>query len=238
MQRYQGLQLLGTLAAVAIVYTAIQRAVIFPDQKSWFSLRLSWAELRTAALAVILYIAFLVAIFVVTIVATVPVVIAVAAAGGGEDGFVKIAMTIFAVIIGVLLALAYPMGRLAMSIPMSIGENRFRLFEAWNFTRGYGWQLLLIFLLVAVMLVMIQVVMLIVLGVGAISTIGSLDPGDISAYFKRPDWVKDAMGWLMAAGACWLVLVLVSAPITVAPWAEAYRRIAGVQTQDAHSVFE
>ncbi len=48
------------------------------------------------------------------------------------------------------MAIGYPFVRLTMAIPMSLAENRFRLFEAWTLTKGYGWPLLSLALFLAV----------------------------------------------------------------------------------------
>ncbi len=142
MQEFQGLQLLGGLAAIALVFTATQRAVLFPQKSKFFYLRVSWAELRTAIVAIILYVLFIMAVIVAVIVLSIPLIGFLVAAGGGlASHVVGVVGMSFLLMFLVTAAIGYPFVRLTMAIPMSLAEDRFRLFEAWTLTKGYGWPL-------------------------------------------------------------------------------------------------
>jgi hypothetical protein len=239
MQSLEGLQLLGGLAAIALVFTAIQRAVLFPEKSSFFYLRVSWAELRSAIVVVILYVLFIVAVMVAVIVLSIPLIGFLVAAGGGMASHVVgvIGMT-FLMMFLVTAGIGYPFIRLTMAIPMSLAEDRFRLFEAWTLTKGYGWPLFALALLLVLGVIASEILLFGVLFTAAVGAMGGFDIRHFQAFFGQPDWVQRGMGWLVLIGLVYAVLAMVMTPLMVAPWARAYQLITGVKTEDEHAVFD
>jgi hypothetical protein len=239
MQGLQGLELLGSLAAIALVFTATQRAVLFPQKSKFFYLRVSWAELRTAIVAIILYVLFILAVIVAVIVLSIPLIGFLVAAGGGVASHVVgvIGMT-FLLMFLVTAAIGYPFVRLTMAIPMSLAEDRFRLFEAWTLTKGYGWPLFALALVLALGVIASEVVLFGVLFTAAVGAMGGFDVHHFQAFFGQPDWVQRSMGWLVLIGLVYAVMAMVMMPVMVAPWARAYQLITGVKTEDEHAVFD
>jgi hypothetical protein len=239
MQSLEGLQLLGGLAAIALVFTAIQRAVLFPQKSNFFYLRISWAELRTAIVVVILYVLFILAVIVAVIVLSIPLIGVLVAAGGGLASHVVgvIGMS-FLLVFLVTAGIGYPFVRLTMAIPMSLAESRFRLFEAWTLTKGYGWPLFALALLLVLGVIASEIVLFGVLFTAAVGAMGGFDVRHFQAFFGEPDWVQRGMGWLVLIGLFYAVLAMVMMPLMVAPWARAYQLITGVKTEDEHAVFD
>ena len=239
LQNVEGLQLLGALAAVAIVFTGIQRAVLFPQSSGLFYLRLSWAELRTALITVVLYVLFIVAVILTAIVLSVPLIGFLVAAGGGLASHVVgvIGMS-FLLMFLVTAGIGYPFIRLTMAIPMSLAENRFRLFEAWTLTKGYGWPLVALALLLVLGVIASEIVLFGVLFAAAVGAMGGFDLRHFQAFFSDPDWVQRGMGWILLIGLFYAFLAMVMMPLMVAPWAKAYQLITGVKTEDEHAVFD
>jgi hypothetical protein len=239
MQGLEGLQLLGGLAAIAIVFTAIQRAVLFPQRSQFFYLRLSWSELRTALVAVVLYVLFIVAVIVAVIVLSIPLIGVLVAAGGGLASHLVgvIGMTILLMFV-VMAGIGYPFVRLTMAIPMSLAENRFRLFEAWTLTKGYGWPLFALAMLLVLGVIASEIVLFGVLFTAAVGAAGGFDVEHFKAFFGDPEWVQRGRGWLGLIGLFYAVLAMIMMPLMVAPWARAYQLITGVRTEDEHAVFD
>jgi hypothetical protein len=239
MQSLEGLQLLGGLAAIALVFTAIQRAVLFPQQSYLFYLRLSWSELRTGLIAVVLYVLFILAVIVAVIVLSVPLIGFLVAAGGGlASHLVGVIGMSFLLVFVVIAAIGYPFVRLTMAIPMSLAENRFRRFEAWTLTKGYGWPLFALAMLLVLGVLASEVVLFGVLFTAAVGAAGGFDVQHFKTFFGEPDWVQRGRGWLGLIGLFYAVLAMVMMPLIVAPWARAYQLITGVKTEDEHGVFD
>jgi hypothetical protein len=239
MQNLEGLQLLGTLVAIALVFNAIQRAVLHPEDTRLFSFRLGWAELRTAIIVVILYVLFIVAVIVSTIILSIPVIGVALSAGGGLASHVVgvIGVTVLMMFL-ITMAIGYPFVRLTMAIPMSLAENRFRLFEAWTLTKGYGWPLFALALLLTLGVFASEVVLFGSLLVAFVGTVHGFDWPHLQTFFAQVDWVQKSMGWLVLIGLVYVLLATVMMPVVVAPWARAYQLIAGVKTEDEHALFD
>ena len=239
MQSLQGLQLLGGLAAMAVVFTAIHRAVLFPQVKTFCSLRFSWAELRTGVIVVVLYVLFIVAIVVGSILLSIPLIGMVIAAGGGLASHLVGVLGMGVVMLLLLTAaIGYPFVRLSMAIPMSLAENRFRLFEAWTLTKGYGWPLFALALLLALGVFVSVAVLFAILLIAAVGAAHGFDAVHFQAFFAQADWVQKSMGWMILIALVYALLATVMMPLVVAPWARAYQLITGGKTEDEHGIFD
>lgn len=239
MQSLQGLQLFGALAAVAIVFTAIQRAVLFPQDKAFCSLRFSWAELRTAVIVVVLYVLFILAVAISTILLSIPLIgMAIAAGGGLASHLVGVLGMGIGMLLLITAAIGYPFVRLTMAIPMSLAENRLRLFEAWSLTKGYGWPLFALALLLTLGVLVSEILLFGIALAAVVGAVHGFDRAHFQAFFAEADWVQKSMGWMILIALVYALLATVMMPLVVAPWARAYQLIAGGKTNDEHAIFD
>jgi len=135
--------LLG-LVCQALLLGAAYRAVLFPQERGFFYLRLGMRELWLGLTFLVLVILLLVAMFIVMLPMMIVAGIAAAATAGGSGSGVGAGVAVlfgFIALFGGLGVLFWMGLRLSLALPMSFAERRFRLFESWDRTRGLGWTL-------------------------------------------------------------------------------------------------
>jgi hypothetical protein len=228
------LSFVAGIAIVAIVTPAIYRAVMFPEaERRNFYLRLGKAELHMALIYIVLGLFAIIAVVAAILLLAIPfgIVFGVSLSVGEPSAAMAVPMVLLAVLIGVglFLAFVWVFGRLWMATAMTVAEGRLRLFEGWAFTKGYGWKLvgmnLLVFLIVFGLYLIIALVVVLIIGVLA-ATAGIAVGADL-----------DPTGGFGAISGAIIALVVIALPlaiailaafqaITIAPWASAYKRIA------------
>ena len=225
MMQMQGLSLLTGLASMAVtivIYCAVFRAVLHPEQNRFAYLRVGAAELFLGVAAIAAYIAFVVALIVVMI----PTAIIVGVLAGTHNPAA-------AVIVGVIVAALAFMGTIYLGLrfsfvgPMMVQDNTFRLMESWNLTRGRVGALLAIGLWLILLFLVLELVVVVALiaagaaalgpGAGGLANVRALlaqGPGPVIARLA-PLLVVLAVLWAPLAGVFMAVMG--------APWARAYR---------------
>lgn len=160
-----------SVAAAAVFYGAVARAMLRPEERGFFYLRLSRRELWLGLTSLALGAGAVVAVLLLT-----AVVVFLAGMVGGGDGPGL-------VLWGLLLGLPASVGFLYLAMRFStawvqaFAEERFVLLDAWRLTRGQGWRLVLMALaLVFLVMIICAVVMIpafivagILLGVAGLS---------------------------------------------------------------------
>tara|TARA_R110002051_G_scaffold204586_1_gene270697 strand:- start:1288 stop:2247 length:960 start_codon:yes stop_codon:yes gene_type:complete len=225
-QSMSGLLHIVQLLVMAVVYTAIMRAVIRPKEKAVFSLRLGMDELRVAVVGVAVFIGFYLALVVL--------VLLVAAAGfaimqlDAPGNWIAIAALVLVLILGVWLMLA----RVSLIAPASVLYRDFAFVQGWRLGRGQTWPLFGMMLLLVVVVLVIETIALIAglaaFGVGAAFT----DMENVEVWADPANW-GDPMPWLMANWIwCALGGVVLSfvygmvLTLGIAPFASACRQLA------------
>jgi hypothetical protein len=210
----------------AVLSCAVFRAILKPDEGRFAYLRLGSAELflflltiGVAATAVAT--ALVAAIPLVTLTVVAAVVHAKAAA-------VLIAV---AGVIGLLVLLCWALLRLSLAGPMMVEDGRFHLFDAWALTRGHVAELFLVAASLFIILILVEVVIGAFTFAIAMAFLGHAAGGAaaLHGFFSR------SPGQILAALTPALIgLGLVAIPvfgclwaIIAAPWARAYRDLAG-----------
>jgi hypothetical protein len=135
------------------------------------------------------------------------------------------------VALGAILALLWIGARLSLAGPMTFAEKEFRLFESWSLTKGAGWKLLgLAVLLTLVMFAVVLIVEGLVIG-GALATIGApgVNGSSWRAFFAQPPEaiVHALTPWAVMTAVVGALVSGAIFAIALAPWAEAYRQISG-----------
>lgn len=213
----------------AVLCAAVFRAVLTPDQSAWAFLRIGSRELWLTLLILVEQVLLMIVVFIVALL--IVVLTAVVAVSGGEQGRMATMVTACAscaVAGGVLIWAAL---RLSMAAPMTFVDAQFRLFESWTLTRGQGWRLLG----VAVLIVVFVLLMEAIVGAAAVGAVvaagGSLaalqGPGALEAFLARPPLVllHDLWPWLLGVGVLGAVFSAVIQAVVFAPWAFAHRAL-------------
>jgi hypothetical protein len=128
---------IGMFALLMILFTASQRAVLRPAERSFFFLRVGGDELRLIGLAFFLAVCLGIAFFIVEMVLIILVVI-IAVASGSPAATGLLALIAFCVMMG---ATIYFQVRFSLAFPLSFVRRNFIIGEAWRLSKGRFWTL-------------------------------------------------------------------------------------------------
>jgi hypothetical protein len=228
-RRIQGSGLLLNLFSLfvnCVVYCAVFRSIIHPEQSRFAYLRIGVAELFALVLLIAGYVAFLVSLLVPALIVGVVVTLLVAAHAGGIAVIVGVLG-----LIAVMICLIYVAVRLSLVVPMMVSDNRFHLADAWALAKNHVGAMLVIWIALIAILLVAEIVfglVLLALGLGYLSSAaGGLS--HLQDFFRR-----DPAEILASATPVLLVLGVLSVPLTGctfavmgAPWARAFRDLSG-----------
>jgi hypothetical protein len=213
------------LVIMAVVYTAIFRAVLRPGQRGVFSLRLGMDELRVAVVGL--------AIGVVLYVATIVMVLLGGAIGfafwGGDPVAAGWTLGVYALL--ALLGACWAMARASMMAPASVLYRDFAFVQGWRLASGKGWPLFGMMLLILLMIIAIEVV-LVLIGVLAFSGFWAANGLDWTAnqdanpFAGMNVWLTANWYWMLLGAAVGSFLYGVLLTLAVAPFASACRQLA------------
>lgn len=230
MLPYSLLQLPISLAAISILYGAVYRAVLTPRDKGFGYLRFGRSELwmmATQAAAIGLLIIALAA----AALAGVILVLAIRIASGNSDQVTNVAT--FGTILVSCIILGWCAVRLSMALPMTFAEQRFRLLESWDLTRGHGWKIFGIFAGLVAMILLLELafgllVLVVAMLVGVSGGLNGLD-AHLKALFSHPPsvWLPALAPWIAGGTLVYALLAAALHAITIAPLIEIYRQLTG-----------
>jgi hypothetical protein len=193
---------------ISVMYGAVYRAVLEPEDRRFFYLRLSMRELWLGLTILALAVVFALGIAVLAVVLTI--------VGRTAPWYVTI-IAVLAAVVGVVWLLT----RFSLASPMAFAERRFIFAESWSLTEGHALKLFGVALALVVILILIELVLIVPIALGL---------GLSGALQRTQDDPSAAMGlagpWL-AAGAVLLSLFgsLVYS-ILGAPWASIYQQLS------------
>jgi len=241
MMVLQPIILVVTLLVQSVIGAAVFRAVLEPRNRGLAYLRLGPRELW---LALVNFVTRVLAVILILALAVVGLVMGFAlnAVFEGQHldwatrsiAFIVIGAALFAVLIGVCV-------RFSMAWPMTFADGQFRLFESWGLTRGHGWKLFGLGLVLAIISVVVVLVFEAVAAVFVILAAGGArwNPWAVLQLMQNPQSLLTpgfeaglAVGALVAA---YLTGALYA--ITMAPWAAAYRGLRPPPVADASAMF-
>jgi hypothetical protein len=209
------------VAVSSVIYCAVFRAVLHPEQSAWAYMRLGAPEFFLGMLTFGAAMAF--GLGIVVLIIPVAIIVGIAAAVSHSVAAVAILIPLF--VIALIIAIFVVAVRFSLVGPMIVDDGKFHLLESWHATRGKAGSLFLVALALFGIFLAIEIVAVaIVVGVGAAVLAGSGGFAHVQAFFQQPPPV------LISTLAPYLAgYVIVSIPIAgcfsaiaAAPWARAY----------------
>lgn len=215
-----------SLIASAVLYAAVARSVLRPDEKSLGYMRLGMDEVRVLVVSLVLTLLFI--LLSLVIFSVIGAVAGFATAGDMPAlWFVVALLTVGAICLCVWLAV-----RLSLAIPITMAERRIALFDSFGVTKGRFWSLLGMALLALVMSIVVGllgslVFMPLRIIAGDLDSLRGLDGESITSILQ--------VAW--PAIVAWIVINAVTSALQLAvvyaPFSAAYRDIIG-QKPDAN----
>ena len=236
-QRMQGSSLLLSLFSAfvdCVVYCAVFRAVIHPEQRRFAYLRIGAPEVFALVLVIAGYVA-LVVMVVITILIIGAVVAGLMAAHAAAVGVIVGVLGGLALLAG----LAYALLRLSLIVPMMVSDGRFHFADAWCLTSRHVGALLVVSIAIFAVLLVAQIVIgliMLSLGLGYLSSaVGGLS--HLREFFLRSpaEMLASAAPLLVIFGVMSIPLTGCTFAIVGAPWARAFRDLAGPDLAAAFS---
>lgn len=237
--------LVGSIVLNGVISCAVYRAELYPDDSRFFYMRFGaaegWLMLVSFVRGLLMFLVQMVFLIPITIVSVAVAAAGAATSGHGADGAAMGASMLVGgvlrlVMYGVLIWLYL---RFSLAGPMTFADRQFRLFESWTLTKGQGWRLFVVGLLIAVVAFALYLVLSIVGFAGGFAIWGGFPhPASAAAFFAQPP--NQIMRFLAPFLEWALVLIFVGGvvmlPVSLAPWAHILRRLK--PETDVATVFE
>lgn len=240
MMQFQMASMLANLVqyvGMAVVYTAIFRAILRPAERSFFSMRLGMDELRVAVAGLAIGIGIT---FVMVIGMVLCVTLGFALWSQGEALAIGVCVVVGLVIV---LAMLWALARLSLIAPASVLYRDFAFAQGWKLAAGKGWPLLGMHLLIGLMIFLIYMVVMILVALaagGLIAATGSALEGldqTASPFEGVSGWMAVNWPWLAVGGLVLSWVYGAFLTVMVAPFASACRQLAAGSapaTEDNH----
>ncbi|MEJ6790628.1 hypothetical protein BrevBR_13875 [Brevundimonas sp. BR2-1] len=228
-QALSGLLNIVQMLLMVVVYTAIMRAVLRPQEDSYFSLRLGMDELRVAVVGLALIVGLYAAMIVMMLIGG-AIGFAVWGAGSPMNWLV-----IMGLIVAFVVAIFVAMARVSLIMPASVLYRTFAFAEGWRLGRGqtgrlFGMMLLLILLLVVIEVVVVGIGLAIAVAVGISGGVDwaalqsdrtGANPFEGLDVMLAANWPWFAVGAVVVAMVYGLLMTL-----HIAPYASACQQLA------------
>lgn len=203
------------LLGLAVFYAAIARAILRPDDRGFFYLRLGRSELWL--LLTVLALAVLALVAIVPLVMVVGALVALLAGDGGGAAVLWGLLFGGAAVAGYL----YLTARLSPAWVQAFDERRFVLADAWRLTRGQGWRIVLMMLALVFLVIILCLAALIpaALLFAIVAAVGGATGGAVAAVTVV---VMALLGLVLVVGFTGLIYT-----VMIAPYVEIYRELKG-----------
>ena len=214
------LQWVTSLASSALIMGAVFRAVLEPDNRRGFFLRLGRQELW---LALCLIVVGVVAILLVAL-STIPIVLTslvLVAAGPSQTLAPGVGFGIAAIVLIVLGAMLWLFVRFSLGLPMSFADSYFRLFDSWRLTSGHAAKMALVGVAVGVIAILVQLAFFLGFIFAAVAVLGPTAESDVATLTFAQVSPILALAAVLMAFVSVFGMVLYSAPL-----AAIYRQLA------------
>jgi len=217
---------IGNYAVAVVLYCAVFRSVLYPEQRRFAYLRLGAAEFFLFIVVIMALLGFGAAIFALFI----PVFIVAGIGMVTHAAYLGVMLGIVGSL-AAIAALIYLALRFSLVGPMTVQEGKFVLLESWRLTRGKVGSLFLLALCIVAILFVGEVIIgavLILIGAGALSSAaGGL--GNLAAFFRQPlaEILSGLAPFLVGLAVVWIPFSGCALALMGAPWARAYRDLVG-----------
>lgn len=200
----------------AVLYSAVYRAILRPEEGGAGFLKLGGDEFRVLGALALLVLILMGGTFAAGLILSVL---------GGLAGR-------GAAVLGVLLLLGgmvFLVVRLSLALPATFAERRILIFESWRLTKGRFWALLGAYVLAGVLAIVVSM-----LGLMIYVAVGALLAGGLreAVAVFRPD-LSSITAWLTPAMIIYLLvnslLTAITNALMLAPSAVAYRELSGAR---------
>lgn len=221
---FMALALPVSILMQSMLYCAMTRAVVLPEQRGFGYLKISRDELNVIIALFALWI-MAVVVFGVTMIIFGVITGILAGAAGDAGGWAALVLFLALLIGGIYLAL-----RFAFIVPMTVDHRAIRIFESWKATRG---QVLKLFLTALIAIVMSIVVWILVYMVGlpvmffagggfeALAAVN--DPESFNLTALPPQLLALMIAWLVLSA----IISVLTSVIMYTPFVRAYVDLKG-----------
>ncbi len=195
------------LAVMSVLWGAVFRAVLTPQDDRYFYLRVGLRELWLGLTVAALEIVFIL---------------------GGATAFVALGVmaqaapwyaTVLAAI-ALLVGLIWMLMRLSLSAVIAFAESRFVFWDSWALTEGQVWRLFVVLLGLAGIIMLGELVLLVPIGLALVMT-GAAERLATSPSLAPPGLVMAVIGVAVSLFAAAVYAVV------GAPWASVYQQLTG-----------
>ena len=227
------LLLVISLVFYAVLFAAMNRAVLRPAESAFGYLRLSLDELRQLGLFILLF-AIAMGVYLVLGIASFLIAMVVALAAGPG---VAVSALVALLIPGLIAAFVFVGVRLSLASPLAFDRGRIDLGGAWRMSHDRFWPMLgtylIAFALAVVVLVLTFAITVVVVAVagGGLGAIGPVLQSDLSSPTSLVAPLRLLYVALVSIGQA------LSWPILLAPPASVYKALAGASPAASGQVF-
>lgn len=209
-----------SLVASAVIYAAIARAVVRPNESAFGYLRLGADEVRVLVVSVAIFFVMMAAAVVIW--GVVGVVIGLVASADMPALWVLVVL----LCLGAIALFLWLGLRLSLAIPITVAERRIAIFDSFAMTKGRFWPLLGMGIIAVLMSFVVSllgsIVMLPVqMATGTLGGLADMEGENLMAIAQAA-WPA-ILGWVVINA----VLQALQVAVVYAPFSAAYRDIKG-----------
>jgi hypothetical protein len=205
---------IGGIVLLIVLICAVWRAVLRPEDRRFAYLRTGMAEAGLALAGVLAFILILLPGLILIFV--IQSVIQTGSAGPGWESSITLIFVLFALVIVPFICF-WVVPRLALVGPASVAAEQLRISSAWHMTGGH---------VIAILVIGFCASLLAPLAAGLINLAVNWAAG------YAPSNLRNSILASQFGSFVDMVVAVVSLSITTAPWARAYRDLAGPEVAD------
>jgi len=230
-----------SLVIYGVIYAAMNRIVLRPEDSRFGYLRLGADELRQVGVLVLIFL-IMVAVYIVSLILAVvfgAIIGGVAAVAGGPNATAAVsALAVIIAMLGVLAAIMFVGTKLSLASPMTFATGKIDLFGSWALTKGRFWPIFGTYFLAFILMLLTGLLAMLIIGAIMAAIAGAQGA---MAMFMKPD-MSSVTTYFSPARIVYLVLVsaftALFLPIWLTPPAAIYRSLtAGRDRRTVEAVF-